>query len=289
MRTRMICGWLAIAVAVGAAGCHKATVPSGRSAPAALPRGSVTVLSDDFDGSTLDPTKWTVLDRLSDQANSEVNCVDAHNVRVRDSKLEIVAKFEDHVCGDSLEPARLLHFTSGQVQQATRPFLYGTIDVRAKAPGGVGTWPVIWMLGFQWQASQPFTANTRENQWPDAGWCEIDISEFWQGARDEVNTTVHYNRPGGLHMQPLPFDATTRFMIYRLQWAPELLVWSVDAEDGKGFRTLYSVDGARNVPDVPMFLVLHMAVGGTGGGNPDPATFPQTFEVDSVRITQNDG
>jgi beta-glucanase (GH16 family) len=240
---------------------------------------------DDFLGTGLDPAKWTVLGRVSDQANNEVNCVAPQNVSVRDGMLEIVSRFEDRSCGDTLEPARLWHYTSGQIQQATPPFLYGTVDVRAKAPGGVGTWPAIWMLGFEWQASQPFTANVEGHQWPKAGWSEIDIAEFWQGKRRAVNTTVHYNRPGGLHLQPLAFDATERFMVYRLQWSPGLLVWSVDAEDGRGFQELYRVKGSGKVPNVPMYLVLHTAVGGTGGGTPDPATFPQTFSIDYVRVT----
>jgi beta-glucanase (GH16 family) len=67
---------------------------------------------------------------------------------------------------------------------------------------------------------------------------------------------------------------------------PESLDWSVDAEDGKGFRKLYSVSGSKNVPNVPMYLVIHTAIGGTDGGDPNPATFPQTFAVDYVRITQ---
>ena len=56
--------------------------------------------------------------------------------------------------------------------------------------------------------------------------------------------------------------------------------------NGRGFRRLYSVNGSTNVPNVPMYLVLNTAIGGIGGGDPDPASFPQTFEVDSVRITQ---
>ena len=246
----------------------------------------VTLFFDDFLGSTVDPAKWTVFDRLSDQANAEVNCVAPQNVSVSDGVLEIVSRFEDRSCGDTLESAGIRHYTSGQIQQATQPFLYGTVDVRAKAPGGTGTWPAIWMLGFEWQASQPFTANVVGHQWPKAGWSEIDIAEFWQGARTTVNTTVHFNRPGGLHLQRLPFDATTRFMVYRLQWAPGSLVWSVDAEDGKGFRELYSVKGSSKVPDVPMYVVIHTAIGGTGGGNPDPSTFPQTLAVDYVRVTK---
>jgi beta-glucanase (GH16 family) len=277
---------LLIAAGGCVAGCSEATVGSGSSTSEASPHAPVTIFFDDFAGATLDPARWTVFDRLSDQANNEVNCVAPQNVNVRNGLLEIVSKFEDRACGDTLEPARTLHYTSGQVQQATPPFLYGTIDVRAKAPGGVGTWPAIWMLGFEWQASQPFTANVEGHHWPKAGWCEIDVAEFWQGERKEVNTTVHYNRPGGLHLQSLPFDATTRFMVYRLQWTPESLVWSVDAEDGGGFRELYSVRGSQEVPNVPMYLVIHTAIGGTGGGDPDPASFPQTFEVDYTRITQ---
>ena len=101
-----------------------------------------------------------------------------------------------------------------------------------------------------------------------------------------MNTTIHYNKPGGLQIKRLPFDATTRFAVYRLEWTQEALIWSVDAEDGKGFRTLHSVRGAGSIPNEPMYVVIHTAIGGTGGGDPDPATFPQTFHVDYVRVTQ---
>ncbi len=273
---------LLLAAAGCVAGCDN-PVAGGASAA----RKEVTTLFfDDFLGAAVDPAKWTVFDRLSDQANGEVNCVTPQNVAVRDGLLEVTSRFEDKTCGDSGEAPRTLHYTSGQIQQATPPFLYGTIDVRAKAPGGVGTWPALWMLGFQWQKSQPNTANVPGHDWPKAGWCEIDIAEFWQGERREVNTTVHYDRHGGLHLQALPFDATTRFMVYRLEWTPGSLTWLVDAEDGRGFRELYSVSGAKNVPNVPMYVVINMAIGGLGGGTPDPRSFPQTFAVDYVRITQ---
>jgi hypothetical protein len=39
-------------------------------------------------------------------------------------------------------------------------------------------------------------------------------------------------------------------------------------------------------PNVPMYVVINAAIGGIGGGHPDPGTFPQTFQVDYVRITQ---
>jgi len=277
-------------------GCSDTREGSASAASVAPLTPPVTVFADDFDGTTVDPAKWTVFDRLSDQANEEVNCVAPPNVGVSDGLLQIVSKFEDRTCGDTL-PSRVgsetglaqprtMHYTSGEIQQATPPFLYGTIEVRAKIPGGTGLWPCIWMLGFEWQATHPFTANTTEHDWPKAGWSEIDIAEFMQGERGKVNTVVHYGEAGGRHEESLPFAATTRFMVYRLQWEPGSLVWSVDAEDGKGFRELRSVSGSDKVPDVPMFLVIHTAIGGVAGGEPDPASLPQTFEVDSVRITQ---
>lgn len=287
--------WYLVAAAGCLGGCSEAAdVGSDASTRPSTP--PVTIFSDDFAGTAIDPANWTVFDRLSDQANNEVNCVVPQNVSVRDGLLRIVSKFEDSTCGDTapskvgdvtgLAPPRTMHYTSGEVQQATPPFLYGTIDVRAKAPSGVGLWPCIWMLGFEWQASHPLTANTPEHQWPKAGWSEIDVAEFMVGEREKVNTTVHYEEFGGTHLESLPFDATTRFMVYRLEWTPESLVWSVDAEDGEGFRELRTVTGSEHVPNVPMFLILHTAIGGIGGGDPDPTTFPQTFEVDSVRITQ---
>src|SRR3954451_4716890 len=170
-RRAMISRVFFIASAVWVAGCSEATVRSGSTTLTQPSKAPVTIFSDDFSGTTVDPAKWTVFDRLSDQANKEVNCVIPQNVSVKDGLLEIVSKFEDRNCGDTSEPASIHQYTSGQVQQATPPFLYGTIAVRAKAPGGTGTWPAIWMLGFEWQASQPFTANVEGLQWPNAGWC----------------------------------------------------------------------------------------------------------------------
>ena len=109
---------------------------AGQPDDASALKGNI-VFFDDFLGTSIDPAKWTVLDRLSDQANHEVNCVIPENVSVKDGLLEGVSKYEDHRCGDSLDPPKVMKYTSWQIQQATKPFLYGTIEVRAKAPGGV--------------------------------------------------------------------------------------------------------------------------------------------------------
>ncbi len=185
--------------------------------------------------------------------------------------------------GDTIAP-KTMHYTSWQIQQATEPFLYGTIEVSAKVPGGIGIWPTIWMLGFEWQASQPHTANKPGHGWPNAGWCEIDIAEFMQGARRKVNTTVHYREQGGTHFMDLTFDAATRSLPSRMD--PGCFGLVRGRRGWKGYRTLYSVRGSKRIPNVPMYMVINAAIGGIGGGEPDPSTFPQTFQVDYVRVTQ---
>ena len=116
-------------------------------------------------------------------------------------------------------PPKTMRYTSWQIQQATEPFLYGTIEVRAKVPGGVGTWPAIWMLGHEWQASQPSHGQyTRAPSGRTRAGAKSTLRSSGKEVAGKVNTTIHYNKPGGLHIKKLPFDATTRFAVYRLEW-----------------------------------------------------------------------
>jgi beta-glucanase (GH16 family) len=251
-----------------------------------LHSAATTLFFDDFTGSSIDASKWNVMNRISDQVNGELDgCIPA-NVRVSGGLLMLDQKHEDVTIGDAIEAPKLMHYTTGHVQQKTAPFLYGTIEVRAKISGGIGLWPCIWMLGYQWQASQPSTANTPGHNWPHDGWCEVDIGEFWQNERNAVSNGCHWQTGDGIHLAALPFNATSRFMVYRLQWSAGSMVYSVDGEDGAGFRTLRTITGSGSVPNVPMYVILSCPVGGLGGGTPDPATLPQTMSIDWVRVTQ---
>ena len=245
-------------------------------------------LSDDFTGTTVDLATWDVYNRLGDQDNQEVNAVIPANARVAGGSLLIDAKFEDVMAGDTTTGApnpRLVHYTSAQIAQKGT-FLYGRVDVRAKLPGGTGLWPCIWMLDYTQQPHQP---NSADEAGSVTHYAEIDIAEFMGNQRSTMNCQIHVNKGGG-QVDPggfvsLPYDATTRFMVYRLDWTAGSAIFSVDAEDGIGFRVVQTITGAGNVPDVPMYLILHVAVGGNGGGTPNPATFPQTMEFDYARIS----
>jgi beta-glucanase (GH16 family) len=292
MKSRFV-GWLLI---LSVALSVRAVLLSGQaSSPPAVPTNlrilsgppsGATIFFDDFLGTSIDASKWNVIDRISDQENGELNCFLPANLSVGGSLLSGVARFEDHSCGDSIQAPQTEHYTSWMIQQKTPSFRYGTVEVRAKIPGGIGIWPCIWMVGFEYQTRSLATGNPPEQNWPHAGWSEIDIAEFMSNSRTTVNNQVHFESPNvGPGIKNMPYDATTRFMVYRLQWAAGSMTWSVDAEDGVGYRTLSSLSGA-SVPNVAMYVVLNMAVGGIGGGAPNSSTFPLTMQVDYVRIMQ---
>jgi beta-glucanase (GH16 family) len=266
---------------------------SSRVAASGSGGGDPIYLYDDFTGSSLDLSKWVVYDRIMDEYNGEVGSVIPANVRVPgDGKLYIDQKYVPGgvIASDTDTPPTTVYYTSGQIAQKAPSFLYGDVQVRAKIPGGTGTWPCIWMLGWQWQASQPYNANTPGQNWPHDGWNEIDIAEFGGGFdRSHVSCQNHFESGGnaGSGVFALPYDSTTRFMVYRLVWTRTSLTWMVDAEDGVGWRTLSTITGTAGVtiPDEPMYLVIHCAIGGGFAGTPDPGTYPQVMEVDYARVT----
>jgi beta-glucanase (GH16 family) len=223
-----------------------------------------------------------------DTVNGEVGGMLAPNVRVNNSlfidSLYVPGGFQS---GDSIQAPEEVFYSSGQFQQRTPAFLYGTVTARAKMPGGTGLWPLVWMLGYGWQPSQPYTANVPGHQWPHDKWCEIDIVEFLANSRTTNNCAVwFYNATtgnGSAEGGSLNHDADSRFMVYRLTWAQGLLLWEVDEEDGNGFHTLRTLSDPDQIPNVPMYVMLSTAIGGVVGP-PNPATFPQTYELDYIDI-----
>jgi beta-glucanase (GH16 family) len=169
--------------------------------------------------------------------------------------------------GQQYTSARLL--TRGKAS-----WTYGLMEVRAKLPCGVGTWPAIWMLG-------------TGGRWPDDG--EIDIME--QVGRDPnvILGTVHTLSGfggGGVGDRTTLTDACTAFHTYRLTWTSDKIIMGVDGAD---YFTYAKTAGASNAQwpfDRPQFMILNLAIGGTLGGAIDNSIFPREMQVDFVRVYQ---
>lgn len=261
-------------------------MPQARSSAARVLTEAPSYFRDDFNGGVLDGRYWDLpIFRISDQVNGELNACTPNNIAVTGGNLEITSRFEDCVIGDSIQAPAMMNYTSGHIQQKGLPWLYGTVSVRQKVGGGTGIAPCVWLLEYKWKTSQRYTANDPNHAWPTTGWGEIDLAEFMNNDRSQVNCTAHIGSSDGSQLQALPFDATSRFMVYRLRWSSTQLIWDVDPEDGGGFQTLRTVTGAR-VPQVPMYVTINQAVGGLQSGTPNSSTFPLTSQIDYVDIAR---
>jgi beta-glucanase (GH16 family) len=186
------------------------------------------------------------------------------NAVVSGGTLKIIAKAESY-SGSSYTSARLL-------SKDKFSFKYGKIEVRAKLPAGLGTWPAIWMLG----------NNVSTAGWPDCG--EIDIMEHRGNELNKIFGTVHY--PGhsganGVGSTLTISNATTEFHIYSLEWDATAIKFFVD---GQLFET---VPNNSSMPfNQNFFIILNVAMGGNFGGTIDPAFTSAAMEIDYVRVYQ---
>jgi beta-glucanase (GH16 family) len=149
-------------------------------------------------------------------------------------------------------------------------FKYGKVEVRAKLPVGVGTWPAIWMLG----------SDIGSVGWPACG--EIDIMEHLGRDLNKIYGTLHYpgrsggNANGGTKTIT---NATTEFHKYGLEWSEDYIKISVDDE------VFHQVPNSAGIPfNHDFFFIVNIAMGGNFGGAVDPAFTSATMEVDYIRV-----
>ncbi|MEI7960208.1 MAG: family 16 glycosylhydrolase [Chitinophagaceae bacterium] len=225
------------------------------------------VWSDEFNSpGAPDPSKWGYDIGAGGWGNSELQYYTnrTDNVLVSNGTLKIIAKKETY-SGSSYTSARLL--SKGKFS-----FQYGKVEVSAKLPAGAGSWPAIWMLG----------DNFTTAGWPTCG--EIDIMEQKGSDMNRIYSTLHYlGHSGGsaIGSSFLINNVTTEFHKYGLIWSGANLQFLVDDVVYYTFVNSSSLPFNQN-----FFMILNMAMGGTFGGNVDPAFSSALMEVDYVRVYQ---
>jgi len=234
------------------------------------------IFSDDFTGSTLS-ANWTALSRHGDYGNDELQCYVPAAVSLSGGGLAIESQAATQTCGDSTHAPSTWAYTSGMVQWTRFSFTYGTVEFKAKMPGGQGTWPAIWLLGANCQASNVLTAdNVGTCDWPNPGSEEIDITEIVNSDHVHVNQALHSGATN-TNCTATTTDVTQNVHVYRLVWTAGSLVWTIDGAETCTFSS--------GVPSTPMFVVLDTALGGVGGPV-SSSSLPQTMNVDYITVTQ---
>lgn len=233
---------------------------------------SIPSWSDEFSTDGLpDASKWGYDLGGSGWGNNELQYYtnSINNAAVINGKLNITAKKEP-MGGRNYTSARLVSRTKGD-------FLYGRIEVNAKLPAGVGTWPAIWMLPTDWAYGD----------WPKSG--EIDIMEHVGYDSTRVHFSVHteaYNHSIGTQKTTnliIP-TALNAFHKYRVDWTPYAVRGYYD--DQLVFMFVNEGKGAAKWPfDKRFHVLLNLAIGGNWGGaqGVNDNIFPVALVIDYIR------
>jgi hypothetical protein len=219
----------------------------------------------DVDG-VPDPNTWNIEIGNGDNGwgNEELQYYTEDNVIVEDGILKITAK---------KEPTNGFDFSSTRMTTLDNfSYEYGRVEVRAKLPEGGGTWPAIWMLG----------ENFPDVGWPETG--EIDIMEHRGNQQDVIHGSLHL--PGNSGGNAISESTTVagvsqEFNNYTVEWSSERILFAVNDV------VYHEFENTSGTPfNNPFFLILNVAMGGTFGGEVDPAFTESKMEVDYIRVYQ---
>ena len=184
--------------------------------------------------------------------------VGADPFRLEDGALVITARLAANPAG--------LPYVSGAITTYPRfAQRYGYFEMRARLPAGRGLWPAFWLL-------------PADRSWPP----EIDVLEVLGQAPRTLYVSTH-SKVGGPNVGATQAvdvaDVSTAFHRYGVNWTASRLTWCIDGRQVADAATPADLD-------VPMFLLVNLAVGGPGSwpGAPDATTrFPAEMRVDYVR------
>ncbi len=236
------------------------------------------VWQDEFDKEGLpDTSKWNYeRGYLRNRELQYYTVGRTENVTQRNGNLVITARNDSAMIDGQVCPVTSASITS----RNKGDWKYGRIEVRAKLPLCLGTWPAIWMMP---------TKGTYGG-WPKSG--EIDIMEHVGYEPNKIYFNLHtekYNHTKGTGRGSSVdcSDAYKEFHVYAVEWFEDHIDWFFD--NNKVFSVQNDQTGWESWPiDQPFYIILNFAFGGAWGGQKgvDLSALPQEYLIDYVRVFQ---
>ena len=260
------------------------TASSATATPVPQPMGRTgnwnMIFHDEFDGNSLDTSKWTtcyfnfkVGNNSCDHDQSELELYQPSNVSVSNGVLTLKAEKQTVHAANG----QTYKYTSGMISTGptsadsknTRfAFKYGYMEMRAKVPSGQGMWPAFWTL-------------PTNLQWPP----EIDVFEILGNTPNIIHMHYHYpngddgGADDGKTWQGPNFSDD--WHTYAVDWEPDAITWYVDGVPRRTYTD------TSNITSNKMYLIANLAVGGDWPGNPGASThFPASYQIDYIRVWQ---
>ncbi|MDR3234342.1 MAG: glycoside hydrolase family 16 protein [Planctomycetaceae bacterium] len=240
------------------------------------------VWADEFDYTGLpNPEKWSYEEGYC--RNQELQYYTKErleNAEVKDGNLVITARNEQFKVDVKGFEKGISAISSASLHTRGKGFWdSGRIEVRAKLPLCLGTWPAVWMM----------PNDNRGKGWPHCG--EIDIMEHVGWSPDTVHITVHTSAS----KKGPPYSGTTtkcttvntEYHVYAVEWFKDRMDFYFD--DQKKYTYSNEGIGDEQYPyDKPFYLILNLAFGGAWGDDRgiDQSKLPQSYYIDYVRVWQ---
>ena len=263
-----------------------ATCP-GPVIPKATGGNWTCTFDDEFDGTAIDATKWSVLTTASGAPANNGACytTSPNNVSVGGGYLSLVVRQEAAPINCPLLGGRTAAtpYTAGTV--ATKyTQAYGRFEVRASFPAATvsGLQSSLWM----------YPKSLTYGAWPLSG--ELDIAEWYSTYPDRAIPYLHYNYDKTTTNTTTGANVVTNnycmitandFHDYVVEWTTSSItitfdgqVCMVDKPSALGLTGMAPFDQ-------PFFLILSSALGiGLNAYNPSKTPLPATTQVDYVRM-----
>jgi beta-glucanase (GH16 family) len=243
------------------------------------------IWSDEFNGYSLDTTKWIHDIGTGSQyglygwGNNELQYYQPQNTVLNSGSVKIIANTEPNGIIDPWN--NTMYYSSSKITTKGKfDFRYGKVEAKIKTIDGEGFWPAFWML-------------PTNGGWPCDG--EIDIMEQW-GNDGPSNITT-----GAAHAGPCPGNSVYQsssenissgsyadnFHIYSIEWQPDYIAWYVDniqflQVTPSSFPNISWPFNSNN-----WYLMFNLAI--TSSGPNSNTVFPSQIEIDYVRVYENIG
>ena len=255
--------------------------------------GRRLVWGDEFDGTSLDLSKWRFRATMNSSDCTYSN--DTRTARVENGCLHLLVV-------PSGNPAKPQMLSRGVATHDTMGFKYGYLEMRGRVPFRHGAWPSFWMTA---------TPAFRKSKWM----AEIDIFEVFSST-NSLAYNLHKWAPGGKHVVvprkkcvPSPIftfpnaeKLNEEFHVYGFEWTPQEMSFWVD---GKKYGSC-PIDEANDfhadkVPGMDGFhdfesVIFNNEIFTPGHGwCPEKCritaddTLPIEYWIDWVRLWQKDG
>lgn len=231
------------------------------------------VWKDDFEGQSLDTTKWTRIPAGGSDWNRHMSTDDAC-FRMEDGKLHLLGINNPDKSKDSRP-----FLTGGIWSKGKFAFQYGRVEIRAKLGSAKGAWPAMWMLA----------ELGKYGKYPKNG--EIDIMEHLNFDNIIYQTThSYYTLDLGQKTNP-PHHGTAainaeEFNVFGISWYPDRIVFQLNGKDTFTYPRVENVDPSQWPYDQPFYLLIDQQLGGSWVGEVDTAQLPVEMVVDWVKVYQ---